>query len=425
LFRKDSLSRNISVLVSGTVLAQVVPIALQPVLKRLYTPEDFGVLDIYLKTLGILFVVFALKYDMGVVLPKNRVKALMILSLSVMSALTFCLISLLILFLFEQPILDLLQFPAKYKFALYLLPFSTLFFSLFNSFNYLLIRDKKFYASSINKINRRATEGGIQIALAYVPMLKKAGLFIGDIIGNLIYFLSAFFQSIKTIKIDKRFFNFRLLLNVAKEYSDLPKYNIIPELLNTGFLAAISFLVLTKFNIEEVGYMELTQRILAIPSAFISFSAGQVLLQKITELVNDKKPITKEIKNVFYMLLAMAVPFVLVILLYANPIFSFAFGKEWEVSGLYAKYLVMFYALGFLISPLSQVLIGLKEFKVNAIWKIARFTVILPLFFINFSDITSYLLSYSILGSITYIVYFFIIMHYSGKFDKTLLNGKN
>jgi len=101
LFRKDSLSRNISVLVSGTVLAQVVPIALQPVLKRIYTPEDFGVLDIYLKTLGILFVVFALKYDMGVVLPKNRVKALMILSLSVMSALTFCLISLLILFLFE------------------------------------------------------------------------------------------------------------------------------------------------------------------------------------------------------------------------------------------------------------------------------------------------------------------------------------
>jgi O-antigen/teichoic acid export membrane protein len=131
------------------------------------------------------------------------------------------------------------------------------------------------------------------------------------------------------------------------------------------------------------------------------------------------------IKNVFLFLLAMAVPFVLIILLYATPIFAFAFGKEWEVSGLYAKYLVMFYALGFLISPLSQVLIGLKEFKVNAIWKISRFTIILPLFFFNFEDITSYLLSYSILGSITYIVYFFIIMHYSGKFDKTLINGKN
>lgn len=421
MLAKNSLARNISVLVSGTVLAQAIPIALQPVIKRLYSAEDFGVLDIYLKTLGILFVIFAMKYDMGVVLPKNRVKALLLLSLSVMSAFTLTIISFLVIFFFEPQILSLLHFPEKYKFALYLLPFSTLFFSLFNTFNYLLIRDKKFVASSINKINRRAAEGTVQVSLAFVPAIKKAGLFVGDILGNLIYFLSAYFQSFKSFRFDKRFFKPSLLKHIAKEYSDLPKYNIIPELLNTAFLAALSFLVLAKFDIKEVGYMELTQRILAIPSAFISFSVGQVLLQKISESANNRVQITAEIRKIFLMLSAMAVPFVLVILLFATPIFSFVFGPQWAVSGLYSKYLVIFYALGFLISPLSQVLIALKKFKINAIWKVGRFLIIFPLFFIDFDDIETYLLSYSILGGLTYVVYYFIIYHHSKKFDKSLI----
>jgi len=420
LFKKDSLIKNVTVLVTGTVIAQIIPVALQPVLKRLFSPEDFGVFDIYLKTLGILFVVFALKYDMAVVLPKNRIKALLLLSLSVIFAFIFTGISLIILLVFEPQIISLLQFPEKYKLALYLLPFSTLFFSLFNTFNYLLIRDKKFYASSINKVNRRAIEGSTQIGLSLVPTIKSFGLFIGDLLGNFVYFLSAYYQSFKGFKVDKRFFKISLLKSVAKEYSDLPKYNIIPELLNTGFFAALSFLILAKFNIKEVGFMELTQRILAIPSAFIAYSVGQVLLQKITELVNNKQKILRELKKVLLLLLAMAIPFVAIILLFATPIFKLAFGNEWAVSGTYSKYLVLFYALGFVISPLSQVLISLQKFKINAIWKIGRFIIIIPLFFINFDKIDNYLISYSLLGSVSYILYLIIILYHSKKFDNSI-----
>jgi len=125
LFRKDSLIKNISVLVTGTVIAQAIPIALQPILKRLFTPEDFGVFEIYLKTLGILFVVFALKYDMAIVLPKNKIKALLILSLSISFAALFTILSYLILLIFDTEIMLLLRFPIKYKIALYLLPLST------------------------------------------------------------------------------------------------------------------------------------------------------------------------------------------------------------------------------------------------------------------------------------------------------------
>ena len=420
MFRKDSLIKNISVLVTGTVIAQAIPIALQPILKRLFTPEDFGVFEIYLKTLGILFVVFALKYDMAIVLPKNKIKALLILSLSISFAALFTILSYLILLIFDTEIMLLLRFPIKYKIALYLLPLSTLFFSIFNTFNYLLIREKKFKASSINKINRRASEGVGQITLAYIPLLKHLGLFIGNLLGNIIYSLSAYYQSFKGFKFDKRFFKPSTLIKIFKEYSDLPKYNIIPELLNASFFAALSFLVLSKFDIKEVGYMELTQRILAVPTAFIAYSVGQVLLQKTSEMVNKKQKITPEIRKVFFLLLLIALPFVLIILFFSTPIFNFVFGKEWITSGIYAKYLVVFYAMGFLISPLSQTLISLQKFKINAIWKIGRFILIIPIFLISFDNIDSYLISYSFLGIFSYVIYFIIIFYHSNKFDKTL-----
>lgn len=418
--KKDSLLKNISLLVSGTVIAQLIPISLQPILKRLFTPEDFGVFEIYLKVLGLLFVIFAFKYDMAIILPKKRIKALLLLTISTVSSLFFTVITLLIVFIFNYQIINYLQMDASYSFVLYILPFSVLFFSLFNALNYLLIRDKKFVASSINKISKRSTEGSVQVGVSFIGNIKMYGLVLGDVVGNLFAFITAYYQSFKSFKIEKRLFNPRLLKHIAKEYSDLPKYNIIPELLNVGFLAAVSFLVLAKFGLTEVGYMELTQRILAIPSAFIAYSVGQVLLQRITEMINNKDKIMPQIWNIFLMLFAMVIPFVLIILLFAEPIFSFAFGEEWTISGTYSKYLIIFYAMAFLVSPLGQVLISLKKFKANAIWKVGRFFLLIPLFLMDYQNIDNYLISYSIIGAISYIAYFFIVMFYAKKYDEAL-----
>jgi O-antigen/teichoic acid export membrane protein len=420
--KQNTFVKNISILVIGTFTAQLIPVAMQPVLKRLFSPEEFGVFDIYLKTLGILFVFFSLKYEMGIVLPKNRIKAIILLNISILSSLGFTLLTYLLIILLGDQIIVWIGISPNYKFALYFLPLSTLFFTIFTTINYLLIRDKKFFASSMNKVTRRSSEAFVQTGAAFVPILKGLGLFLGDFIGSLFCSVTAWYRGFGSFKIDRRFFNFRLMKHIAKEYIELPKFNILPELLNTLFFAAISFLILAKFSIIEVGYLELTQRILAIPTAFISFSVGQVLLQKLTESVNNKKPIMKDLNYVFMLLLVLTVPFILLVVFFAPPVFSYVFGNEWTISGFYSQYLVFFYALGFLVSPLGQVLISLKKFKANALWKMGRFVVIIPLFFIEMDSILTYLIYFSALGSASYIVYFAIIYYHANKFDKSLKN---
>jgi len=420
LFRKESLAKNIGVLISGTVLAQVIPIALQPILKRMYTAEEFGVLDIYLKTLGILFVIYALKYDMGIVLPKNKVKAMVLLAISFLSALFFTIVSFVLIFIFQDRLLGLLQIDKIYTFILYILPLSTLFFSLYNTFNYLLIRNKKFAASSMNRVVRRGVEGGVQVGMGLNPGLKLTGLYIGDLLGNFVFFIAAFYQSLKGIKLDMRIFRPRLLWSVAKEYSDLPKYNIIPEMMNGFFGASITFIALSKFGMLEVGLLEPTQRILAIPAAFVSVSVGQVLLQRISESIVHKRKILKDIKGITLALFAMAVPFAAVIFLFGPELFGWYFGDAWKISGIYASYIVIYYSISFVTSPLGQVLIALKEFKVNAAWQVAKFILIYLLVFINYDSIYSFLFSYNLVGSFVYILYGFIIFYYTIKYDRKI-----
>lgn len=422
-FSNSAIAKNIFLLSVGTIIAQAIPILLQPILKRIFSPEDFGIFEIYLKVLGFLVVIYSMKYEIGIVLPKNKAKAVVLLNLAVTSAIFFTVFFEIIIFLFQNQILQILKLNENFSFVLYILPISTLFYSLFNTFNYFLIREKKFKQSSYNKITRRASEGITQILFVCFKNNKSFGLIIGDFIGNIVYFVSAYYQSFKFIPINKKLLKPKLIFKVAKEFIELPKYNIFPELLNSLFGATLSFLILAKFSIEEVGFMELTQRILIIPSAFISISIGQVLLQRISELISEKKSIKKEIFNVFKYLALSGIPFIIVIVLFSNNLFSFVFGKEWFISGVYSKYLVIFFTFSFVFSPLGQVLIALKKFKINALWQIGKLLIIASLFLINFSKIEDYLLIYNILGSLVYLIYGIIVFISIKKYESKIIEN--
>jgi O-antigen/teichoic acid export membrane protein len=61
LLPKSSFARNVAVLVGGTAVGQAIVVLASPILTRLYTPEDFGVLAVYASLLGILSTVAALR----------------------------------------------------------------------------------------------------------------------------------------------------------------------------------------------------------------------------------------------------------------------------------------------------------------------------------------------------------------------------
>ena len=84
LLNSDDFKSNVVKLVFGTGLAQVLPIAVLPILTRMYSPEEFGIFAIYMAVAGILGVVATGRYELSIVLPDNDKEASGIFGVSLM-----------------------------------------------------------------------------------------------------------------------------------------------------------------------------------------------------------------------------------------------------------------------------------------------------------------------------------------------------
>lgn len=46
-FPKGEFTRNVLTLMTGTTIAQAIPVAISPILTRIYTPQDFGIFALF------------------------------------------------------------------------------------------------------------------------------------------------------------------------------------------------------------------------------------------------------------------------------------------------------------------------------------------------------------------------------------------
>jgi O-antigen/teichoic acid export membrane protein len=68
---KSEFTRNVLTLMTGTTIAQVIPIAISPILTRLYSPEDFGEFALFIAIASIFGFIANGRYEMALMLPKK------------------------------------------------------------------------------------------------------------------------------------------------------------------------------------------------------------------------------------------------------------------------------------------------------------------------------------------------------------------
>jgi O-antigen/teichoic acid export membrane protein len=376
---KDSeILRNTSILVSGTALAQVIPVILQPLLRRYYSAETFGAYSVYLSLIGIFSIIASFKYELAIVLPRKDRDATSVLILSILISLIFSIFLALIIIVWEKNIAGFMNLPDEYSLFLILVPAGVFLFSLYQTFNNWLTRKKSFVQISVNKFTRRIVEGTAQVGLKNIA--GTGGLILGDILGHSANVVSGLLQSRKkglngcTVSLIK-------IKYVARKYSDFPKFNVIPS-----FMSACSFLLpaimLNKFYSTAItGYFDLSKLLLSVPLALISTSLSNVLLQSLSEKYNLKQSLKKDLLPVLGLVSLVVAAEVIVILLYGVELFKFIFGDNWEFSGRISQILVWSYAMNFFVASFSTVFVSLQKIKILSLWQIIYFFSIISLGF--------------------------------------------
>jgi len=405
--KSSDLFKNISTLVAGTAIAQLIPILLQPVLRRFYSPEIYGAYAVYLSLVGILFILSSFRYELAIVLPKKDKEAANVLGLSQLLNLLFNILLIIIIISFKSGILKFLNIPPKYSFFIFLVPLGTFLYNLYQSLNYWLIREKGFLAISTNKFIRRGSEGTMQVLFKYIQV--QIGLIVGDLIGHIANVISGFVQCRK-LNLSCNYISIIKIRYVFKKYFEYPKYNLI-----STFMGALSYLIpaifINKFfSSEFTGYYDLSKLVLSIPLSLIAGSIANVLLQRISEKYLTSSSIKKDLLSILAVVVSISLLEVIIIKLFAIEIFTLFFGKQWYISGEISEYLVWSYALNFVIISFNTIYISLKKIKILSIWQIFYFgSILLLILFRNF-QFNEFIRVYVLIEIVCYLINFLMLL---------------
>ncbi len=393
---KSEFSRNVLTLMTGTTIAQAIPIAISPILTRIYTPEDFGVFALYMSATSLFSVLATGKYELAIMLPKKNEDSIYIAVLSIIIAVTICSVLFVLILFFGDSMVKIFS-NKDISTWLYWVPISILLTSIYQSLNFLNIRNKEYKTTSTSKVLQSSMTSFTNVSTGLFG-IHKVGLIIGYIVGQFLGSIYLLYIAYKNRYLVIHKFNYLKMIGLAKKYDKFPKLVTLTGFLNISSMQAPIIILTAFFTLKIVGFYSFAERILALPIALIGNSIGQVFFQKMSKL-NLTEERAYFFQSTLNKLLAIGIPLFVLIIFFGDKIFSFAFGDQWIIAGQYAQILSIWLAAVFIVSPLSQLYNIMNKqhlfLKLNLLGFILRaLSLVVGALFFN-DKITLYLFSMS------------------------------
>lgn len=402
--------RNVITLMTGTTFAQAIPIAISPILTRLYSPSDFGLLALFVSLTSICGSVANGRYELAIVLPVKDEEAINITAICVLIATFFSIALLVVVLLFHDYIVIKLGNP-NLALWLYFVPLAVFLVGLFNALNYFHVRTKKYKDIANATVNKSIAAATTQLFLGFAKT-GSSGLVFGQMVsyitGNTV--LS---KNILKEKVLLKSLNKTEIKRLATRYVDFPKYSMWSILANTLAYNLIDVFISYLFGAAALGFYSIGNRVLGAPSSLVGTSFGQVFFQRATEEKNTTGSATNIFLKTSKTLLLIGLPPFILLYFILEDLFAFVFGLEWRIAGTYAKIMLPLFFVRFFISPLSTINSVFEKQNISLIWQLALLfsALVIMATTINFHlSIMTFLTTFCIASVMLYIVLFIILL---------------
>lgn len=412
------LVKNFFTLITGNVVAQLIPVAAAPFITRIFDPVQFGLLGLFMVITNSFSVIAGGRFELAIMLPEADKESKNIFSLAVFMSTVTGVLFLLIILLFHREINSKLNAPA-FAPLLFLTPLVIFLISTYQSINYWLIRKKAFRKNAVNKIGQTfsSTAGSIAFGLLHIPY----GLVLGYAFGWFAINIVGIYQ-LHSSGFNRKGISFNGIKTEFYRYKHFLTYNTLPTLLNSVSSSLPLFFINLFFASAVAGYFTLSRQVLFVPLSMVSFAVSQVFFQRASRQIQQKLTFKKDFKILLYLLAGIGL-IVLVVATLAGPlIFKFVFGEKWEMSGIYARILALSVSIQFVVSSFSVLLLALNKVKTISAWQVSYFIVICLLYFIGRDNIRVFLYSYLCIDVIMYSVYFVLILFAINSYEKNIKN---
>lgn len=347
---KTKASGNVLRLMTGTTIAQAIPVAVSPVLTRIYSPEDFGVYALFLAVMAVISSVISGRYELAIMLPAEEDDAFNIAALCLMIASAISLFLFLLILFFGYHISIALKTPSLQPW-LYFLPPVVFFSALWNVLNYLNTRLQSYRDIAISQVYRSVTLATVQIVIGWLRA-GVSGLIFGQVLSSLTA-NARMMKNLPSLNCLMKSISWNKIKSNAIRYIDFPKYTSWAALTNAVSGSMTQMLISVLYSIKTLGFYALTQRALSVPASLVSGAVGQVLLQRASQEKNQSGNVFPIFVKVFVLLTLISIPTFTLLYFVIEPLFVFVFGSAWGVAGEFARVLMPLFAIQFVVSPLT------------------------------------------------------------------------
>ena len=413
--KKSGFAGDVMKLASGTVFAQMISLLTAPVIARLYAPEAFGILALLTSITGIIGVIACMRYELAIMLPKNDEEAANLLGLSLSAVFIVTLVSALLLWLGQRPLLNWLNAPYMAHY-LWIIPLSIFIGGIFAALNYWNSRTRHFGRLSIARIISSLTTAPLTIAFGLAGFATP-GVMIGTGIAG---------QCLATAVLGGQIWkdDRKMLLKVVRWYrmkEGLFRYKKFPLMTTwSAFMNNLSSnlpaLMLTAFFTSSVvGYFSLGQRLLTIPMSLIGGAVAQVFFQRTaTARYDGTLPIV--VGKTFMRLVAIGFFPLIIVMISGQDLFIVIFGNQWSNAGIYAQILAPWIMFQFISSPLSTLFSVLEIQEIGLVFNVILLITRIAALTIGglMGSVLTALILFSASGTLLYLCLCLIILKKSG-----------
>jgi O-antigen/teichoic acid export membrane protein len=412
LLPKGKLARGVTVLVSGTAFGQILIIAASPLLTRLYTPADFGVLAVFSAFLGILGAVGSLRYELAIPLAEDDDRVVNLLGVSLIVALLITALTGVTTWLWGDMITG--WFNAEtLRPLLWLLPVGLLAVGCTRGLIHWAIRRQDFGRITRTQISRSIGRVVTQIGIGLATS-GPLGLLVGQIVGQSAGITTLGFAFHRREGRLLRTLSLGGMARAARRFAKLAMLATGTALLNNAGRFVPALFIAALYGAEVAGWFALAQRILDAP-ALVGTAVARVYLSEAPRRARDDGPgMYALFKATSWRLLAFGLLTLGVVVAAGPHLFALVFGSAWLEAGRFAQFLALM-ALGRLVvEPVAQTLTVLERQDVQMAWDALRFGVLLLVFLAAHQLAWPPLLAIGVLSicmTICYILLFVLTRH--------------
>ncbi len=336
------LVKNSTIMLSGNTLAQIISLAIYPVLSRLYSTDDFGLLNLFLSIAGVLVLFATAEYQDAILLPNDDNKASACFQTGFACTIVITLLCFFSL-LFSHNIATAFNAPLLAD-IYYLLPFYVFFSALWMLISHWFYRKKEFVRISGYTLTQSVFNASAKSAFGILGNTAY-GMIISMTIAPFIAFAGCLSKNIRKVLSPLFNVNKTDCISMAKEYSNFPKYSL-PRSIGNNFSGSLPVFLLTPFfSLSEIGIYGMALTLAFKPINLFNSSVHGVLYQRFSEKVSSNEPLMPILSYFTKMATFIVVPVFAVLYFFLPWLAAVILGEEWRESGEYIRIMLPWLAI--------------------------------------------------------------------------------